>query len=56
MLFGKMVNRKKSLTISLKSSILDVGLDFEYICASFIWGTFDIILEYEISQEINWKN
>ena len=55
-LFGKMVNSWKSLTVSPKSSILDVWLGSEYVYAPFIRGTSDIILEEKISQEKNWKN
>ena len=51
----KMVMAKKSLTISAKSSILDVWMGSECVSASFFPRTFWVLLGKEVSQERCWE-
>ena len=55
--FAKMVSGKKSLTISTKSSFLDVWMRSEYVSvsASFFPGTLYTLLGKEVSREKNMR-
>ena len=55
-LFAKIVDGKKSFTVSVKSSIIDARLGSECFSASFFLITTDILLGKKVSQEKNWEN